>query len=179
VQFVNNEPEQIKIRESQNTLIVVGSGTILFSIWSAVKMLGMLFVLRKETVAALLDITGPIEGISDRAVFWITAVVVILIMAVILGFRVYVGLSAIAVGRGKRRSWLFILIALIMILSSFTYFSNGLLTAEAPRQLGAFTRDQTISKLIIELTSVIMLTQMVISALRIRKLTGAKKTAKE
>ena len=31
MEFVNNKPEQIKIRKSQNTLIVVGTGTVLFS----------------------------------------------------------------------------------------------------------------------------------------------------
>ena len=69
MQFVNNGPEQIKIRESQNTLIVVGSGTVLFSIWSAARMLGLLFLLRNEIAAAVLDFTGPIEGVPESTVF--------------------------------------------------------------------------------------------------------------
>ena len=61
MQFINNEPKQIEIRKSQNTLIVVGSGIILFGVWSAVKMLSMLFLLRKETVEGILSITGPVS----------------------------------------------------------------------------------------------------------------------
>lgn len=117
MQFVNNEPEQIEIRKSQNTLIVVGSGIVLFSIWSMVKFLSMLFLLRNETVAGVMSIAGPVEGISDRAAFWVIAIVTIVIMSFI-SFRIYVGLSAIAEGRGKRRGYLYIIIAMIMIISS-------------------------------------------------------------
>ena len=179
MQFVNNGPKQIEIRKSQNILIVVGSGTVLFSIWSAVKMLGMLFLFREETVDAVPKMSGPVEELSDKAVFWIVIVVFILIMLVILGARVYVGMSAIAEGRGRRRSLIYILLAAFMIISSIFYLCTGALTMEAPEQMGALTRDQSISNLIIELTSVIMLTQMVISALRIRKLTGGEAAAKE
>ena len=46
-------------------------------------------------------------------------------------------------------------------------------------QFGALARDQSISTLIIDVTSLIMLTQMVISALKIRKLTRRKRRAKD
>ena len=50
---VNNEPEQIRLRKAQNTLMVVGSGTILFSLWSLFRMAASFFMLRNETIAAL------------------------------------------------------------------------------------------------------------------------------
>lgn len=178
MQFVNNEPEQIEIRKSQNTLIVVGSGIVLFSIWSMVKFLSMLFLLRNETVAGVMSIAGPVEGISDRAAFWVIAIVTIVIMSFI-SFRIYVGLSAIAEGRGKRRGYLYIIIAMIMIISSVWYLFIGFTTSEAPEQLGAFTRNQSISTLIIDATSMIMLIQMVISAIKIKKLTGTGRKTKD
>lgn len=179
MQFVNNEPEQIEIRKSQNTLIVVGSGIVLFSIWSAVKMVGMLFLLRKETVDALLEKVGPVEGLSDNAIFLIFFVMTVLVMGLILGIRVFVGLSAVAEGRGKRRGLLYILIAAVMIIGNIWFFCVGFFTMEAPERFGALTRDQSISTMIIDVTSMIMLAHMVIAALRIRKLTGEKSTAKD
>lgn len=172
MQFVNNEPEQIEIRKSQNTLIVVGSGIILFGIWSEIKFLSMLFLLREETVAGVMRLAGPVEGISDRAAFLIIAVVSIVIMSFILSFRIYVGLAAIAEGRGKRRGYLYIFIAVLMIISSALYFVVGATSAEAAEQLGAFTRSQSFSTLIIDATSMIMLIQMVISSIKIKRLTG-------
>ena len=173
MQFVNNEPEQIEIRRSQNTLIVVGSGTILFSVWTTVRMLGLLILLRNETVSALKDKFGATEDISDTAYFLTITIVIMFILALLLAIRVYVGLSAIAEGRGKKRGILYILVAIVMILVSIWSFLSGFFTSEAPEQLGALTRDRSISSLIIEATSIIMLAQMVVSALKIRKFTDA------
>ena len=67
---INNDADHILIRRSQNILIVVGTGTILFSIWTAVKFLGTLFLLRDETVAAvrkLVDEKGFV--VSDTVIF--------------------------------------------------------------------------------------------------------------
>ena len=94
-----------------------------------------------------------------------------IIMAVILGVRMYVGLSAIAVGRGRRRRLLFILIAVIMIIGNIWAFISGFFATEAPEQLGVLTENHSLSAFIIDATSVLMLTQMVISAIKIRKLT--------
>ena len=179
MQFINNEPEQIEIRRSQNTLIVVGSGTILFSVWSTVRMLGLLILLRSETVSAFKDEFGPVEDLSDTAYFWTITVVIMLILAVILAIRVYVGLSAIAEGRGKKRGILYILIAVIMIIVSLWSFLTVFFTSEAPEQMGALTRDHSISTLIIDATSIIMLAQMVVSALKIRKFTDAESKVKD
>ena len=52
-------------------------------------------------------------------------------------------------------------------------------TVQLTEHLGVLTGNQSLSTLIIDVTSVIMLIHMVVSALRIRKLTGKKNTAKE
>ena len=110
MQSVNNEPDQIEIRRSQNTLIVVGTGTILFTVWSTVKMLSILFMMRKEIVSVFKNKFSEI--------------------------------------------------------------------ADTPERIGALTNDQTISGVIIEATSMIMICQMIFSAVRIRKLTARRKRAK-
>ena len=171
MQFINNEPEQIEIRKARNTLIVVGSGTVLFSAWTAVKILSIIILLRKEIVDAVFKLLGPVEGLPENVVFWIVILLISIIMAVILGVRMYVGLSAIAVGRGRRRRLLFILIAVIMIIGNIWAFISGFFATEAPEQLGILTENHSLSAFIIDATSVLMLTQMVISAIKIRKLT--------
>jgi hypothetical protein len=178
LEFVNNEPEQIEIRKSQNTLIVVGSGIVLFSIWSMVKMMGLLVLLKKETVNELIEKVGTIEGVSEDTLFWIFFAIILFFMAFALAIRVFVGLSAVAEGRGKRRGLLYILIAVIMMIGDICFFCVGFFMTEE-EQFGALARDQSISTLIIDVTSLIMLTQMVISALRIRKFTRRKRRAKD
>ena len=62
----------------------------------------------------------------------------------------------------------------MIISGAASFFTNFFRTAPAS-SMGAFSADTTISGLIIELTSVIMLIEMVVSAVRIRKLKGPDK----
>ncbi len=172
--FINNDPEQIKIRKAQNTLIVVGTGIILFSVWTAVKMLGSLFMLRKETVSAIRMMNEEeTAALSDKAVFYSTLAAVAIITLIVVALRAYVGLSAISEGRGKRRHRFYIPLAVIMIVSGTVSFFTNLMTFFSSAEqngMGALSPDTSFSGLIIELTSMIMLTEMVASACRIRKL---------
>lgn len=86
MQFVNNEQVQIQIRKDQNTLIVVGTGTIIFGLWTVAKMLGMVFILRKETIAALKENYEGVAEIPDNFVFWGILVMTFIIMAAIHAF---------------------------------------------------------------------------------------------
>ena len=174
--FINNDPKEIRKRRSQNTLIVVGTGIILFGIWTAVKLLGSFFMLKKETVAALRMIGGDgIAELSDTAVFYVALFVVMVIMLVILAVRTYVGLSAIDEGRGKKRHRFYLPVAIIMIIGGIASFFTNFFSVNENLSYGALSPDTTISGLIIELTSVIMLIEMVVSAVRIRKLNGPGK----
>ena len=170
MEFVNNKPEQIKIRKSQNTLIVVGTGTVLFSIWSAVKLLSVVFLLRQEIVEAILKQTGTVEDIPDDAVFLACCGDVHCFLRLLLwasGFTWVCPL--IAEGQGKRRSIFYIIIAVFMILLTTLSVCMSFFITKEPDQFSALTGDQSFSALIIDATSVIMLTQMVVSALRIRQ----------
>lgn len=178
MEFVNNKPEQIKIRKSQNTLIVVGTGTVLFSIWSAVKLLSVVFLLRQEIVEAILKQTGTVEEIPENILFWVVAVMCIIFALVIMGIRTYVGLCAVAEGQGKRRSIFYIIIAVFMILLTTLSVCMSFFITKEPDQFSALTGDQSFSAMIIDATSVIMLTQMVVSALRIRQFNRRRKNSK-
>ena len=156
MQFVNNGQDQIQIRKDQNTLIVVGTGTIIFGLWTMAKTLGLVFILRKETVAAMKAKFEGVGEIPDNFVFWAIVVVTFIIMAVSLAVRAYVGMSAISEGRGKRKGIIYLLFAGVMIISSIIYLVSGIFTVDSPEQMGAFSRDQSISALIIEMTSMVM-----------------------
>lgn len=169
--FIDNDPKQVAIRKYQNTLIVVGTGIIFFGVWTVVKMLGSFFILKEETVAALRKISRVgVDELSDDALFYISLVAVMIIMLVILAIRAYVGMSAISEGRGNKRHGPYLLLAVIMIISGVISFIANFFRTAPETSMGAFSADTTISGIIIELTSVIMLTEMMVSAVRIRKL---------
>ena len=166
---INNDDDHILIRRSQNILIVVGTGTILFSVWTALKILGTLFLLRDETVAAarkFVDENGIV--VSDTIIFRVLLAATIVCMLLFVGIRTRIGLSAILEGRGRRRRKGYLILAVIMIIFDLLVViasTTGLMPKES---LGAFTVNTSLSSFVIELTSTVMLIEMVIFAVRLR-----------
>ena len=167
---INNDPDHILIRKSQNTLIVVGMGTILFSVWTAVKMLGTLFLLKDETVAAVRRIADENSlAVSDKLIFQIVLVFAVLFMLVSVGIRTHIGLAAISEGRGRRgRKGYLILAAIIIIVNVLAAITNKILS-NPQESFGALSADTSMSSFVIELTSMVMLTEMIVSAIRLRR----------
>jgi hypothetical protein len=170
VNHINNDIDHILLRRSQNTLIVVGSGTILFSVWTVVKTLGVLFLLKDESVAVVkkaIDETGII--LSDQQVFCIVLVIMLVIMLLFLAVRTFIGLSAISEGRGFRMRKGYLILAVIMIILSTAAAAINFFSARSQEYFVAFSNNDSLPAHIIELTSMIMLVELVFSAIRIRR----------
>ena len=167
---INNDDDHILIRKSQNTLIVVGTGTVLFSVWTAVKMLGTLFLLRNETVAAVRKLAEK-NGIavSDTLIFYVLLAGTVFFILLIVGVRTNVGLAAISEGRGRRRRKGYLFLAVIMITYDFLAVIANIIGHNSQESFGALTINTSMSSFVIELTSMIMLAGMVFSAVRLRK----------
>lgn len=167
---INNDIDHILLRRSQNTLIVVGTGIILFSVWTVVKTLGVLFLLKNESVAVVkkaLDETGII--LSDQQVFFIVLVIILVIMLLFLAVRTFIGLSAISEGRGFRRRKGYLILAVIMIIINIAAAVINFFSARSQEYPVAFGNNLSLPAHIIELTSIIMLVELVFSAIRIRR----------
>ena len=166
---INNDIDHILLRRSQNTLIVVGSGTILFSVWTVVKTLGSLFLLRDELVAFLrktIDESGL--TIPDQYVFYIELAMVLIIMALFLVFRTFIGLSAVAEGRGFRRNNGYLILAVLLIIFNVAVMAVNFFSVHSGEAPLALSNGNSLPAQIIELTSIIMLFELVFSAIRIR-----------
>ena len=49
----NNSEKQIRLRKSQNTLVVVGTGIIVMSLWTLVRIIGEVVINKEEIVSAI------------------------------------------------------------------------------------------------------------------------------
>jgi len=174
VDHIDNSPVQIEIRRRQNTLRVAGVGTALFSIWGAVKLLALFIVFSDESVRAVRSMSDAAIELSDRGVFRVALAAAIIGALISVAVRSYVGRAAVAESKGKKRSWFYLVVAAFLAFLDFTAFASGLLTFGAPQQPGAFSGDVTITSLIIDLTSAVIITEMIIAAVRIRSLTKKK-----
>ena len=72
---INNDTDHILIRKTRNILIVVGTGTIMFSVWTVVKTLSSIFLLRDEAIAAARKTVDEIGlVVPDQQLFFIALV---------------------------------------------------------------------------------------------------------
>ena len=164
---------KMRLRRDENTLTVVGSGVILFGVWTVVKMVLQEINRFPELMAELgVDELGFEEtGLADLGLdpnllaMAVAFTVVIIVYLMDLGLRVFVGLSARAEGRGRPQGRLYLILAgLLLVLSGLsfvsyviTYFSHSEYVVDAD------------AAILVELTSFITLLQMIISAVRVRR----------
>ena len=159
------EPGEITLRRNQDTLVIVGTGVIIFGVWSLLKTLFALLLNMGDLYELIKEEKSP-EG---RIVIFIA---VTLVLVIDLAFRVSVGLSAIAVGRGKKSRFIFVAGALMLAFSS---------AATVVAQIKGIVTGAEITLIshvaaAVEFTSLITLTQLINSAMVIR---GIRKELKK
>ena len=170
---VAQQKEKMRLRKDENTLTVVGSGVILFGVWTVVKMVLHELNRLPEFMAELgadelgFEETGLADmGLDPKLLATVVAfMVVIIVFLMDLALRVFVGLSAKAEGRGRPQGRLYLILAgLLLVLSGLsfvsyviTYFSHSEYVVDAD------------AAILVELTSFITLLQMIISAVRVRR----------
>ncbi len=149
---------QARIRRLQDTLTVVGVGVLAFGAWTLVKTMLFFFVYDEQAQRQMFQITDEIT----MQTFYIVFVVFALID---LTIRLYVGLSARAEGRGKRKGVFYLIMSGLMAVSSA---SSIILIA-----LGNSSSPSVFDLLMtaaIETTSFITLVLMIFCAVRLRRL---------
>ena len=184
--MTRNKHEEIELRRNQNTLIITGYGIIAFGVWTLVKTLGMLVFQRDEILSDLIDglkkVEVDITDIPDSVLFGGFLVVISLIFMVDILFRVFVGRSAIKESRDKKRGVLYILVLIIMILRSLNTVFEILMmriVGTVPVRLFHIATEASLSTMIVEITSMVLMIEMVIAAIRVKRLRKQLKEAEE
>ena len=84
----------IELRRCRSTLRIVGTGVIAFAVWAALKPFLILLMVPTGTVDSTLFQELPL---SDKI---IAVFMILLLEALVIGFRLYLGFSARAEGLG-------------------------------------------------------------------------------
>ena len=175
--MINNSPEHIRLRRDRNTLRIVGAGTIAFGIWSLVKVFTVLFIRRNEIITAVyenaqengLDMTE----INRSLLFKMMLIMAMTMLIFDIAARLLVGFSAIYEGNGRNMRFPYVILTCIMMLINISNIIT-LLTGtqeDAGILTEVFNNDSMLSSVLIELTSFIMLLEMTIASVRIRRFT--------
>ena len=159
---------------------------MIFGVWTIVKTLLTLLTGRYQIFKTAQELSAGSEYFISPRIFAVLLVIMFAAMAFIdVWLRFYIGLHARRDARGKKAGRLYIIITCLMILGSIllitaniytlaTRFMAALAAAEAAAQevVPPVNSDISITGVLIELTSLIMMIELVASAGRVRKLGG-------
>lgn len=152
-----------KLRRSQVTLVTLGTGVILFGVWSVVKSL-LYF-----RTGLFSDLDTQVEPELLPYIKLAVVVIVALFVLADLGIRLKIGRRARAEGMGRRQKNGYLILAALIVLVNIigdllgVYYivKNGV-----PEQSGL---DYVVSVLV-DLSSTVLLAELIVTVLRVRKL---------
>ena len=156
-----NDALHIQLRKNQDTLNFVGLGVMAFGAWSIVRTILYTTLQWNSIIENMVE-----QELSAKTAGIMYVIVSVMIMAVEIAIRLYIGRSAIAEGKGERKRSGYIVVAfLIALLNLSLMFSFFML-------LGTRTEISldALVTMFVELTSTVILLEMCQSAIRVRKL---------
>lgn len=169
----NNSKKDIEIRRCRDTLSSIGTGIALFSVWSVFKGLSLLLIDTSD-LSQQAEVIQQNTGMTMSANTAKLLVIGFSVLWILVDFaiRFYIGRSAIAVSKGQRRSGRYIRLTCLLICFSIL----AIVFAGAAVYFAIVSNPQikiggTISAGIIELTSLVLMIELVAVSGRLRKLT--------
>ena len=187
----NNEPNDIKIRKFRDTLVTGGFAIIAFGIWTVIKSIMEAFTILRPMLGNMSfeDLTQVQaeqlrELIDSNALFYTLLIFVLFFLIVDLAVRVYVGLSARAIGlqkkkrNGKERSGI-VWLVFGVILTAFGIYSLIVSLTQAEELLHTYSIMYFVVSLFVDVTSIFVTAELVVTGFRLRGLTKKQKSSEE
>ena len=156
---------QEELRRHQHTLVIGGTGVIAFTLWSLIKGTIFSFLIKPAEIASNTYDTS----FASEHIHLVVLLLVALILALILDFplRLYVARAANAIGKGRRKSSVGFMAALVTItLIDLFEIVLGVMSFSLER--GTFFND--IIAIVVDLTSFFILVRMLYAVHMIKKL---------
>ncbi len=100
-----------KIRQYQHNLIYSGAATILFGVWGIVKACMILFLNESSY-----DLVESVQGLPIEVMYIIFGIVFFFLFGIAMLFRLYIGISAIQEGRGRKKRRIYVIITFLYLL---------------------------------------------------------------
>ncbi len=144
-----------KLRRTQDNLFVLGTSAIVFGLWNLIKFAIYYFFAFNEIK----------ESAGDKY-YLITAIVVWVIVFFSFLIRCFIGFSARAEGKGKRKNVVYLVFAGMIALVYFCIIAFEVVYFIV-RYDHIFTM---IITLIIDVTSFVFLVELIVNSIKIRKL---------
>ena len=154
---------EIELRRRRINLSTLGAGVVAFGVWNVLKT--MLYIFTSPVNFVVVDDAGE-YGAVVSLIFY---VLLGLLLALDLSLRLYIGLSARAEGRGRRKGSGYIIAAAVLFAMTAAYYVAAWVTHSNTRLENQAALDYYVS-MFVDITAMIMLGDLLYTALRARKL---------
>ena len=156
--ILKNDPGSLRYRRESSTLVVLGTGVMVFGIWSIIKLIGT-FAFRIPLFTASEE-----EDLGSVGMLFAIIIAVILVSVDVL-LRIFVGIRARREGEGKKAGKAYLVFLVLMIIVSVISVAveiDAVLSAE---------RDffDSYANLIMELTSLVVSFEVFMAAIYVRR----------
>lgn len=153
---------EAKIRQNQDILKISGKALIILGLWTIIRIFLLKF-LDPELLNSFLAF--PTSEYFDASSYGSMFVFVIVVLVVDLIFRFVIGGMAISEGNGKKRSVVYIILAILYTISSLG--GNAFVVINLSEDVSVLT---PLSSVLIDLTSCLALIAIIVSSISIRVL---------
>ena len=151
-----------RMRKYQSSLMVSGSGVIALTLWEALKT----FVFFTLNAGQVITIIAKETNMNIKLIWVLYSLAVAVFVLLLSGFRFYVGFSANAEARGKKKSKFYLIVATIMImllLGSIKNYSRAFFLESAREHT-----DTTVATFLLDCFSLVALIEMLVSSILVR-----------
>ena len=149
-----------ELRRNQNIMIIFGTGVIAFGVWSILKA-GFYFLLSRDEFMRMLELS-PLE--EDRYYIAYAGIVGFLLLDLVV--RLYVGLSARAEGKGKKKGLFYVILCGFHTMSAIVLLVSSIVESVVSRES---ILDMVVA-LVVELTSLLTMVGLIRACLQTKKL---------
>lgn len=151
-----------ELRRQQNLLVDAGMGMVMFGIWGVVKI--NMFLALSSDFAEAWQIALQESEIAEEYFlvgFWV-AIAIYLVL--VLFSRLYIGMSAVAEGKGKKKGYAYILMTAVLLV--FNLHTNWYIYTEEQPVVNL----NWIMGILLDMASLQIMMELVISAIRVKRL---------
>ena len=184
-----NEPNDVKIRKYRDTLVTGGLAITAFGIWTVIKSLMEAFTILRPLIGNmsfenLTQVQVKQLREMDNPLFYFLILVIFIFMVADLSVRVYVGLSARAIGlqkkkrNGKERNGI-VWLVFGVILTAFGVYSLIVSLTTAEELLRTYSIMYFVVSLFVDVTSTFVTAELIVTGFKLRGLTKKQKADEE
>ncbi len=173
--------DDVKLRKYEHTLAISGAAVVAFGIWSVFKAVIYFVLLPMDQLGVAFEEMDPSQtedirqiGLSDRGVGYVAVAGFLIVVAIDLLMRLYIGKHAILDGRRKTKRRVYVGLSIFLSVSLVMEVGNRIASFVNYSTQNMDDFDKLVHaanvSIIIDLTSLLALINLIIAAIMVKKL---------